>query len=571
MTIRVRIAVALVVALTPVLALGVLETFRGFRYDAAVRETQLVQAAQRSAIAARAQVAAAQTLLESVTPQTVGFECAPRLAALADRLKGYTNLVRLDAQGRVQCAARSVYDAPEQRRAHDWFRRLQAGDHFVISRSTRQAEPNIVAALRVEGPGGAFAGATVAVLPLASLKPDTRDPSLPRSTEVALVDREGGVLMQTGSEPVAAPPGGWRAAGASERVFHIRPPGGGERTQVVSPLLEDGSVKVVLSAPQPGVVSWARLNPLTVLVLPLLAWLLAWAVVWIVTERVVIRWLEYLDRIAAIYARGRFSVRPVQAVRAPAEIRALARTLDAMADAIVTRDLAAREHLAQKDALMREIHHRVKNNLQVITSLLNMQQRALTDPVARAAMYDTRQRIAALALIYRALYQNPDLRRVDVRQFLEELIGQLVQGEGAAGRSGPVRTDLVADDLEIDPDKLAPLALFAVEALTQARKAAAAGGGAIHIRFLVDAAEVTLEIADDNAADPHGDPGDVGRTLMTAYARQLRGRSEIVPSPSGGRVVRLVFPSPESGAGPSEASRADVSEPGRSVSVSSAA
>ena len=97
-----------------------------------------------------------------------------------------------------------------------------------------------------------------------------------------------------------------------------------------------------------------------------------------------------------------------------------------MAAAIVARDAALLDAPAQKDAMMREIHHRVKNNLQVITSLVNMQQRALTDPAARDAMSDTRQRISALALIYRALYQGPDLKRVDLREFLEELVGQLV-------------------------------------------------------------------------------------------------------------------------------------------------
>ena len=85
---------------------------------------------------------------------------------------------------------------------------------------------------------------------------------------------------------------------------------------------------------------------------------------------------------------------------------------------------------------MREIHHRVKNNLQVISSLLNMQQRALTDEAARAAISDTRQRITALALIYRALYQGPDLRRVDFGEFLDELTGQLVADWGRGGPSG---------------------------------------------------------------------------------------------------------------------------------------
>src|ERR1019366_8943783 len=101
--------------------------------------------------------------------------------------------------------------------------------------------------------------------------------------------------------------------------------------------------------------------------------------------------------------------------------------------------------------------------LQVIISLLNMQQRSLSDPAARVAMSDTRQRIAALALIYRALYQGPDLKRVDLRQFLGELIAELIIDQQAQG--AVVRTELEADPLIIDPDKLAPLALFAVEAI----------------------------------------------------------------------------------------------------------
>ena len=162
----------------------------------------------------------------------------------------------------------------------------------------------------------------------------------------------------------------------------------------------------------------------------------------------VIRWVAFLQRIAALYARGRFSVRPVQAEQMPPEIRELAETLEDMADAIVGRDASLRESLAQKDELMREIHHRVKNNLQVISSLLNMQQRALADPAARSAMSDTRQRITALALIYRALYQGPDLKRVDLRPFLEELTAQLVSGELHHGLA--VRTELTVDHQGID-------------------------------------------------------------------------------------------------------------------------
>jgi two-component sensor histidine kinase len=271
---------------------------------------------------------------------------------------------------------------------------------------------------------------------------------------------------------------------------------------------------------------------------------LALAAVLLVTDRVVVRWIAYLQRIALLYARGRFSVRPVQAEQMPPEIRELAETLEQMADAIVGRDASLRDNLAQKDALMREIHHRVKNNLQVISSLLNMQQRALSDPAARAAMSDTRQRITALALIYRALYQGPDLKRVDLRPFLEELTAQLVAGEISHGPS--VRTELSVDALVIDPDRLAPLALFAVEAITNAHKHAFAGrGGVLTLAFRVRGEEAELELSDDGQASEDAlMSSGVGRVLMTAFARQLRGRAELVRNELGGVTARLLFPTP---------------------------
>jgi two-component sensor histidine kinase len=243
-------------------------------------------------------------------------------------------------------------------------------------------------------------------------------------------------------------------------------------------------------------------------------------------------------------------VRPLQAERAPPEIRELAATLDDMAAGIVARDASLRDSLSEKDALMREIHHRVKNNLQIISSLLNMQQRALTDPAARTALNDTRQRITALAQIYRALYQGPDLKRVDLRPFLEELTALLLAGDSIG--AGPVRTEVHADPLVIDPDRLAPLALFAVEAITNAQKhALGERGGVLTVDFFVRGEEAELAIGDDGPGAPKGPVEGVGRTLMTAFARQLRGKLLFEQSSAGGLLVRLVFPTPQ--APPAEA------------------
>ncbi len=545
-SIRFRLGLALAVALLPVLALGGIDTYQAFRRDAGQRRASLMLAAERSAMGARARVRGATSLLEALSNETVGLACAPRLAEAMAVTPGYDNLVRLDVNGRVACAAARVGPDPA-RYWRSWFQRLVHGEAVTLAQAppgVYSPNPAVLTAVRV-GSGKRFDGAMLGVIRLDTLRPDLSDPGLPTSTEVAILNADGRPVMATRPGAFAPPPLGWRERALSPTglAYEGRAPGGAMRIQAITPLLDRGAF-VLLSAPARGLLSWARLNPFGSLFLPVLAWLLAWSSVWFVTERVVTRWLAYLDRIAAIYATGRFTVRPVQAENAPGEIRSLARTLDLMADGLTARDLSLQQSLAQKDTMMREIHHRVKNNLQVITSLLNMQQRSLTDPAARAAMSDTRQRINALALIYRALYQSPDLRTVDVRQFLEELTAQLGAGDGGSSR---VRTELDADDLEIDPDKLAPLALFAVEAITNARKHAFDGrDGLIVVTFRVGEREIVLDISDDGRGveDEIDAAAGVGRTLMSAFARQLRGAAEIGPGPEGGVRARLVFPNP---------------------------
>ncbi|HKR89108.1 MAG TPA: sensor histidine kinase [Phenylobacterium sp.] len=546
-TIRVRLTAALALALLPVLLLGVLQTAIAFHREDATLKESLAAAAQRSAAAARARLESADILLETLAPGSIGFQCAQRLAQVTHRIPGYANLIRFDRNGRVACAAGGVPHDPH-RVDRSWFRELEGGDGIVVTRETGEAyagEPSVLAAIRAVDAKGAFQGAFAAVIPLSSLQPSASDPTLPSHSEVALVDGRGRVINATNPKAFGALPADWRSRAAKQgaAVWYAVGPDGQRRVFSAAPAVSD-DVFVVLSARSPGLLSWARLNPLTGILFPLLTFVIALAAVSVVIERVVVRWIAYLQRIAALYAKGRLSVRPIQAEQMPPEIRDLAATLEQMAEGIVGRDASLRDSLAQKDALMREIHHRVKNNLQVISSLLNMQQRALTDPAARAAMSDTRQRITALALIYRALYQGPDLKRVDLRPFLEELTAQLVAGEMLHGPG--VRTELSVDALVIDPDRLAPLALFAVEAITNAQKHAfAQRGGALTVNFHVRGDEAVLEISDDGQANEAALGGaGVGRTLMTAFARQLRGRAELVRNPSGGVTARLLFPTP---------------------------
>ncbi len=544
-SIRTRLLAALAIALLPVLILGVVQSIAAFNKDEVVRREALLAAAERSAATAQARVESSAVLLETLDSQAVGLACSQKLAQVLGRLPGYQNLIRIDAIGRVSCTPLGA-SIDLARRDADWFTRLRDGDNLVVTPAPAglSKEPALLAAVRAER-GGTFDGAMVAVIRLDSLRPEKRDAGLPAGAEVALADGQGVYLTQTKPEAFPAQSGAWtKTTGREGLVFEARARSGEPRVYAVAPLVDDDFF-VVVSAPSQGLAAWTGGNMLSSVAPPVLAFLLALIAVWIVTNQVVVRWLHYLQRVASIYAKGRFTVRATQAKSAPPEIRELAETLDLMADTIVARDADLLESLAQKDDLMREIHHRVKNNLQVISSLVNMQQRALADPAARAAMHDTRLRIAALALVYRALYQGPDLRQVDLKGFLEELTAQLVVSESAHGHV--VHTELHADHLVIDPDKLAPLALFAVEAITNAQKHAFAGrGGELSVSFRVDGAEARLQIADAGGVDndttpPEVGPG-VGRTLMTAFARQLGGRAEFSANDRGGVTAQLIFP-----------------------------
>jgi two-component sensor histidine kinase len=543
-TIRVRLGMALAVALLPVLVLSALQAGLAFQHQAQADRAELAAAAQRSAATAQARLESAQVLLETLAPGSVGLQCASRLADVAGHIKGYDNLIGFQASGRLACAAADT-PADPARASRPWFEALARGAPLVVTASPGVAysrEPSLLAAVPAIDAAGHFDGAMVAVMSLASLRPNVSDPTLPRGSEVALADASGHWLSTTDATRFPAVPSVSFAEGP--RLWLQADRGGRRRLYSVAPLVGH-EVFVAISAPDQELVTWAWLNPVSAVALPLLAFTLSLIAVWFIAERGVVRWIAYLQRIAAIYARGRFSVRPLQAERAPPEIRDLADTLDAMAATIVARDAALRDHLAQKDAMLLEIHHRVKNNLQVISSLLNMQQRALTDPAARIAISDTRQRISALALIYRALYQSPDMRRVDLRDFLEELLGQMITSD--SGQQLAARTQLVCDPVVIDPDRLAPIALFSVEAISNACKHGLSAGGLLDVSFRVKGANAELTITDSGLPGKPAKLGaGVGRTLMIAYARQLHGEASFTPGPTGGLRAQLVFPIPES-------------------------
>jgi len=205
--------------------------------------------------------------------------------------------------------------------------------------------------------------------------------------------------------------------------------------------------------------------------------------------------------------------------------------------------------LALLGGLTHDIHHRVKNNLQIVSSLLNLQAGKISDPAARDALGQTRARIGALAQIHRLLYEeshDSDHGEVNIASLLQALCSQLRalhRGQGA------VHLICDAASQKVPINSAVPLTLFAVEAVTNAFRHAFPGGrtGMVTVHFDVSGDQATLAVSDNGVGyDSSQAPGSMGRQLMAAFAQQLGGVKSVTSSAAGTTVtVRYPFDPPQ--------------------------
>jgi len=218
-----------------------------------------------------------------------------------------------------------------------------------------------------------------------------------------------------------------------------------------------------------------------------------------------------------------------------------------MAAAIQDRDRRLREAVDQKSTLVREVHHRVKNNLQIVMSLLSLQGAQLRDPAARDALMQAQVRINALALVHRILHEIEDQATVELKRLLEELSMQVTGGLGAEGARLTVETDIIPCD--VTGDMAVPLALFTVEAMTNIFKHAYPAGttsGRIVVSLRdIGAGRLRLAVEDDGVGFDSEKAGrSIGSRLIHTFGQQVGGTSTIRSNAGQGTIVELVFPDP---------------------------
>ncbi len=201
-----------------------------------------------------------------------------------------------------------------------------------------------------------------------------------------------------------------------------------------------------------------------------------------------------------------------------------------------------RASLLEKEVLLKEIHHRVRNNLQVISSLLSLQMTNADDLVAAGLLRESQSRIKTIALIHEKLYDAGDLARVDFKDYLVKLGSHLAYANGVTPEK--VKIVIEGDLLALEPDVVVPCGLIMSELITGSLKRAISddairevyiglrGGDRIIITFSAGST-VLPESAGDKATD------DVSRQLVTMLVEQLEGTISLNPE---GNVITLEFP-----------------------------
>jgi two-component sensor histidine kinase len=215
-------------------------------------------------------------------------------------------------------------------------------------------------------------------------------------------------------------------------------------------------------------------------------------------------------------------------------------------EAIAQKNSIIDSALKEKEVLLKEIHHRVKNNLQVISSLLNLQSKGITDEHARQVLEDGKERIQAIALIHHRLYQNEVLAYITMQDYLPDLISQLKRTYVSADKQ--IQTKIETNAVRISMDNAVPLGLIVCEMITNAYKHAFQGKtiGEIWVELKPSSEQsfYELTIEDNGVGIKEGinfpQEGSLGAEIITALSEQLNGELFMTSSEEGTK-FKLIF------------------------------
>ena len=315
-------------------------------------------------------------------------------------------------------------------------------------------------------------------------------------------------------------------------IFNATTEAGDARVFVVVPLYA-GTLYALSSWPKEFVL--ADLDQgVPVWLFPILMWITTLGVAYVSVNRLVLQHTHRLGVRMRRFAMNRRMPDMAPDPNQPAEFTEMDRNFRNMAEAILRDEAELEDAVREKSVLLREVHHRVKNNLQLIASIMNMQIRKSRTSETSAVVKRLQDRVLSLAAVHQRIYQAETLSRVNVAELLNDIMQQTFYLGLPGGADVEVEAEFAP--LKMHPDQAVPLALLLAEASTNALKYMgrdADGNARVVARLSQNKGEDAIFIFENSKGErlqPALDTGDamtLGSQLINAFCRQLSGNLEI--------------------------------------------
>lgn len=201
--------------------------------------------------------------------------------------------------------------------------------------------------------------------------------------------------------------------------------------------------------------------------------------------------------------------------------------------------------LKEKEILLKEIHHRVKNNMQIISSLLHLQAQHLKDPEAAEALKQCQNRIRAMALVHERLYREENLAKIDFQEYAEQLLVHLFQAFLPRSKNISFSLQIEAPPLTIEI--AIPLGLITTELVTNSLKHAFSPGqtGEILVSLRKEENNLVLKVSDNGKGLPEEIPEKFGLEIVRLLTAQLSGTFKMQSRSGKGTEAEVIFPFPD--------------------------
>jgi two-component sensor histidine kinase len=540
-TLRNGLVLIVVAALLPIGTLSVFQALSTLEHSRTLIGNQLVTSALATTARERDPIIVSKQLLMTLSKlkavRDAGAGCDEALKTGLGTIPAFLNLARSDAQGRVQCSVLPFEPGLSFANTPWWQRGIKSRE-FTISGPTigQISRKRVLIGMQpITADDGRNIGAVTVAIDGLWLERSLAQSQRATGATTAILDGSGTAVLKSADVPLPH----FDVKAGNAEVAEAKARDGVAWMYAVAPLYDD-ELYVAYAKPTDQLMATSVKQVRISLLLPMVALLIASLAIWFGTNRLVLRWLESLRVLTAQFAQGNYAGDHEQYAKAPREIGLLSTDLHSMANDIEARGKDLQAALDIKTALTHDIHHRVKNNLQIVSSLLNLQAAKIQDPAARDALGQTRARIGALAQIHRLLYEeshDSDHGNVNIASLLNALCVQL-----RALHRGQSDVQLACDVAShiVPINNAVPLTLLAVEAITNAYRHGFAPGkkGSIAVHFVVVEDQANLSVVDDGGGfDKAHAAESMGRQLMDAFAQQLEGSLDIQTSPSGTSVI----------------------------------